>query len=180
MATGFVCPQCKSDNTQKIANVIEQGTTIIEEKSTSSGVAVGSSGYASVTGTTNTSGIVRTQLAQKLADESEEYSKQVGGSPVMGIYVLLLFIGVPIFTYIGFKAADFFHSTFAGWGTGIALFIAVAGLIGHLDEIGWFAPDEKTKEGWEKLKRWEDSGHYCHGCGQRFIPGSDERHYSVE
>lgn len=180
MLSKISCPQCNGDNTQKIANIIEQGTTLTEEKSTSSGVAIGTGGFASVSGSTTTSGVSQTQLAEKLSGEIDDYSKKVGGSPIMGIYVLLIFVGVPIFIYTGFKAAGFFNSTFAGWGTGIGLFIAVAGLIGHLDEIGWFASDEQTKEGWEKLKRWGDSGHYCHGCGQRFIPGSDERHFSFE
>lgn len=179
MPSKITCPQCDSDNTQKIVNVIEQGTTVIEEKSNSSGVAIGTGGFASVTGSTTTSGVSQTQLAQKLSGEIEDYSNKVGGSPVMGIYVLLTFIGVPIFIYAGFKAAAFFNSTFAGWGVGVTLFIAAATLINHLDESGWFAPDQQTKEGWERLKRWGDSGYYCHGCGQKFIPGSDERHFSI-
>lgn len=178
MSSKITCPQCQSENTQKIANVIEQGTTLTEEKSTTSGIAVGSGGYASVSGSTNTSGVVQTQLAQKLSGEIEEYSKTVGGSPIMRIYALLTFVGMPIFIYLSFKTSSFFNSSIAGWATFIILFLTAAGVIGHFDEKGAFAPDEQTKEGWDRLKRWDDTGYYCHGCGQRFIPGSDEVHFS--
>lgn len=180
MSSDMSCPKCQSENTQKISLIIEQGTVETEGQSNTFGSAIGSDGsYASGSSTTTINTSSQSQLAKKLETEIDEYRKKVGGSPIMGAYVLLTFIGVPAFIYAGYKAASFFHATWIGWCVGISLFIVGAVLIDTLDKKGWFAPDEKTKVWWDRLDRWGEAGCYCHRCGNKFIPGSNEPHFTT-
>lgn len=174
------CPKCQSENTQKISLIIEQGTIEMEGQAKTYGAAIGSDGsYASGSSTSTISSTSQSQVAKKLETEISEYQSKVGGSPVMGFHFLLFFVGLPLIIYIGFKAASFFNSTWAGWGIGISIFLGATTLIQHLDDIGKFAPDEKTKEWWNRLERWGKNGCYCHRCGNKFIPGSDEPHFTT-
>lgn len=180
MPPDMSCPKCQSENTQKISLIIEQGTVETEGQSSTVGSAISSDGtYASGSARTTINTSSQSVLAKKLETEINDYRQMVGGSPIMGAYVLLTFIGVPIFIYIGFKVSSFFYSSWAGWGAGIALFIASSVLIDTLDKKGWFAPDEKTKIWWDRLDRWGENGCYCHRCGNKFIPGSDEPHFTT-
>lgn len=180
MSSELACPKCQSENTQKISLIIEQGTIETEGQSNTFGSAIGSDGsYASGSSRTIINTSSQSQIAKKLEAEIDEYRKKVGGSPIMGAYVLLLFIGIPLFIYAGYKANSFFYSTWIGWAVGIALFITSTVLIDSLDNKGWFAPDEKTKIWWDRLDRWGSNGCYCHRCGNKFIPGSDEPHFTT-
>lgn len=69
------CPQCNSENTQRLRVVYEGGTQAIQTTSTSSGFGVGS-GFMGGGGVTSTSGVAQSGLAANAAPPAK---KGLGG-----------------------------------------------------------------------------------------------------
>ncbi len=97
---GLQCPECASDNVQRVSIVFESGTSTIQSRTAGVGLVGGGLGVGGAT----TKGVQQTTLSQKLAPPSKHRMKTAIGLIIVGLIILsapsvgakifgLLFIG---------------------------------------------------------------------------------------
>lgn len=84
------CPQCKSDNTQRLSVIYQSGTQQIQTRSRTYG-GVGGSGFGLGGATTNTSGTQQSYLAQLAAPPKKK---------PLAVAVLLVLAGIGCCMYV--------------------------------------------------------------------------------
>lgn len=161
MASELACPKCQSEDTQKISVIVEQGTTEIETETRGSAVGFGS-GAGVGFGKSSTSGVAQTTLAKKFSEELTSPA-----SIMQGIIGAILLVGS---IYVGAKVGGYFHSSFAGWTSGVLLFLSAA----YFTSVTILKPSAAAHELDMRKQNWMKTGYYCNRCGNPFIPGSNE------
>jgi len=145
------CPKCQSDNTQRASVIYEQGTSSINTKSSSIGVASGTrGGFAIGTASTRTQGTQQSLLAKKLAPPGHSVSE------VAAIAGLIL-AGFALYAanVSGFLAKFVSLICFAGAGIGLVYAVYWERTVRPLQVSGW-------------SRTW-----YCNRCGERYSePGA--------
>jgi predicted RNA-binding Zn-ribbon protein involved in translation (DUF1610 family) len=164
------CPNCGSENTQKVSAICEAGTTISKGRTGNIGGIIGknSSGHLSIApiiaaGTSH--GVQTTNLASRLAPP------QPPKSSIDFFQGVMVVVGIAIVgTTAGLASnSESVPVKYLIWISGILLtcgLITVAVIVCR--QI--MAEDTKAKETHnESLARWNET-YYCHRCGESFIP----------
>lgn len=157
----LACPKCQSEHVQKISIIVSSGTTNTVSNSKVSGTVYGPGVLGNVGGQKTTFSTSQTELAEEF---SEQLFKE---SPLTGVLASAALAGS---VASGFYASKLFHSTTWGWAVGIGMFVLCAFVIAGIK------PSKRSVQ----LERWRNQGCYCHRCGHKFIPGSDEIYISAE
>lgn len=94
------CPECKSENTQRMRVIYEGGTQSIQTTSTSGGVGIGS-GFMSGGGVTTTSGVAQSGLAAKASPPAKSRYWPPIALAILGIFLndWSPFVGIPVFGF---------------------------------------------------------------------------------
>lgn len=159
----FTCPNCGSENTQKVSVIFESGTTTVETTSSHTAVGMSKGGFTPIVGASEKKRIHQTQLATNLAPPQE---KGIGG--LLWLYVLAPILGfVALFVAIVADADD----TIARWacfGTTLLIFGLITwGIVRVAKEALAFNRDE-----WPALHEEWKSKWFCHKGGEAFQPSA--------
>nr|WP_295784076.1 hypothetical protein [Rhodoferax sp.] len=109
------CPQCKSENTQRLSTAFESGLSHVNTSSKGVGIGVGPDGIGVGVGTASTTGTSQTVASQRAAPPA----KMTYLKPLAGIFVLalvLVLVASAIWKPLGFFAQLF-------WVVGSVLYV---------------------------------------------------------
>lgn len=135
------CPQCKSDNVQKLSIIYESGTHQINTTSHTIGGGIGSTSGGVGTANTHTTGQSQSLLAQKSAPPKKKS---------LGLAILVLFVGV-IFLFMAMGGSNSSSKVFIA-SIPVSLFLGFRAFKYNREVY----PGEY--QNW--LKMW-----HCHKCG---------------
>jgi hypothetical protein len=107
------CPQCKSDNTQKLSIIYDAGTQNIKTSSSTFGSGVGRGGVGIGSAHTTTTGTSQSVMAKKLAPPPKKSYALVSGLSILGLILffagqmVLGLIPIGIALLLGYKAYQY-------------------------------------------------------------------------
>jgi hypothetical protein len=141
----YICPQCQSDNIQRLSVIYEGGLSEINTTSSTSGVGGTRNGLGVGVATTKTKGKSQTTASQRAAPPAKlPYLK-----PLMVVFVLYMIV-------LMFTTSVWIQGLFTlVWVGGSALYVYFA-----------FQYNKKT---WPPLKAAWDNSYMCHRCHNVFV-----------
>jgi len=140
------CTSCGSDNTQRLAVAYQNGTSTINTRSNSVGVAFGSGGLGLGSATTATTGTSTSLLASRAAPPSKKRYR-------------VAFI-IPVALWI---IAMFFEKSFTGTVLSISGYLILA--------LFLFRTYQFNSTKWPQLYRQWQTMWICHKCGAVYSQG---------
>lgn len=159
--TAFCCPNCSSDQTQRVSVIYSSGTSVVESKSTGMAVGLTKGGLVPVLGSSNTTGVQQTQLAQQVAPPARTPTlKIVFFTPIVGVVLglVLWFVAVLILIGTGTKANDVPGYVLEG----TFLLVQVLGIALAVQNY------RRNRDEWPGLYAAWERKWFCHRCGSTF------------
>jgi hypothetical protein len=164
--TAFCCPHCSSDQTQRASVIYSSGTSVVETKSTGVAVGLTKGGLVPVLGSSNTTGVLQTQLAQHVAPPARTSAlKLVLFTPIVGVVLglVLWFVAGLVLFATGSKANDVPGFVLVG----TFLLVQVLGVLLAVKNYQW------NRNEWPGLHAAWERQWFCFRCGQSFEPTAE-------
>lgn len=161
--TVFCCPHCSSDQTQRASVIYSSGTSVVETKSTGMAVGLTKGGLVPVLGSSNTTGVQQTQLAQQVAPPARTPTlKILFFTPIVGVVLglVLWFVAALVSIASGSKANDVPGYVLEG----TFLLVQVLGVLLAVKNYQW------NRDKWPGLYAAWERQWFCFRCGQSFEP----------
>lgn len=156
------CPKCKSDSTQKITAIVDNGTTHSTGRSSSVGIATTGRGFGVGSAVTTSSSVSKTALATKFARPKPKPKVY----PIAGTIFLMLLVGwIPS----SVVASILGGGTFAGL-IGFLTFGGTSYLLFKFLAKKALAIKEYNTNLYPRLLHDWENGFFCHRCEAVFVP----------
>jgi hypothetical protein len=161
--TAFCCTSCGSDQTQRASVIYSSGTSAVETKSSGTAVGLTKGGLVHVVGSSNTTGVQQTQLAQQLAPPVRSPTLKIAFlTPAFGVVLGLVawFAAGLVLVATGSKANDV-----PGYVM-VCTFLLVQALGAGLTVVSY----RRNCDRWPGLYAAWERQWVCLRCGQTFEP----------
>lgn len=162
-STTFCCTSCGSDQTQRASVIYSSGTSVVETKSTGMAVGLTKGGLVPVVGSSNTTGVQQTQLAQQVAPPVRTPTLKIAFlTPVVGVVLGLVawFAAGLVLVATSTKANDVPGYVLVG------TFMLVQALGAALAVLSF----RRNRDQWPGLYAAWERLWLCLRCGQTFEP----------